>query len=96
MAFVQIIDLHTSKLDDLRKLDQEWLAATEGKRTMRREIVARDRNDPSHYVVMVFFDSYDSAMENSQLPETQAIAEQYTALCEQIRFIDLDVVDDYS
>jgi hypothetical protein len=94
MAFVQIIDFHTDDPDGIRKVDEEWLAATEGKRTVRREITARDRNDPSHYVVMVFFDSYESAMANSQLPETEAAAEQYAARSQGISFLDLDVVED--
>jgi len=94
MAFVQIIDFHTSDPDGIRKTDEEWFAATEGKRTLRRDIVIRDRNDPSHYIVMAFFDSYESAMENSQLPETQTSAERYAALCEGVSFLDLDVIEE--
>ncbi|MDT4985639.1 MAG: hypothetical protein QOF95_3129, partial [Pseudonocardiales bacterium] len=26
------------------------------------------RNDPTRHLIMVFFDSYESAMENSKLP----------------------------
>jgi len=43
----------------------------------------------------VFFDSYESAMVNSSLPETQAVAEQYAKLTDSPPvFYDLDVVDD--
>lgn len=94
MGFVQIIDVRTDNVDGLKKIDEEWRAATEGKRTIRRQIVAQDRNDPSHVVVMVFFDSYESAMENSNLPETQACAEQYSALSQDIKFLDLDVIEE--
>jgi quinol monooxygenase YgiN len=94
MGFVQIIDFRTSDIDGLKKADEEWEAATEGKRTVRRQIVAQDRNDPSRFVMIVFFDSYESAMENSQLPETQASAEKFAALTEAMSFVDLDVVED--
>jgi len=94
MGFIQIIDFRTSDIDGLKKADEEWRAATEGKRTLRREIMTRDRNDPSHYVLIAFFDSYESAMENSALPETQASAEQFAALSESMTFADLDIIDE--
>lgn len=80
MAFVQIIEFRTSQMEEARRIDEEWRRATEGKRTARREVVARDRSDPSRYFALVFFDSYESAMENSDLPETRAAAEQYMKL----------------
>ena len=94
MGFVQLIDLRTDNVDGLKKIDEEWRAATEGKRTIRRQIVTQDRNDPSRLVILVFFDSYESAMENSNLPETQACAEQYAALTQDIKFLDLDVIEE--
>ena len=77
MAFMQIIEFRTSDIDRGRKINDEWWRATEGKRTVRRELLARDRSDPSRCFAVVFFDSYESAMENSDLPETKASAEQY-------------------
>jgi hypothetical protein len=94
MAFVQIIELTAPDIDAITKLDEGWVAATEGKRTARRQIVARDRNKPDRYLAFVFFDSYESAMENSSLPETQSFAEKYRAAAQQIAFHDLDVVSD--
>jgi hypothetical protein len=97
MAFVQIIDMHTSKVDEIVALEQEWRTATEGKRTLRRSIVAHDRNDAEHYVVLAFFDSYESAMENSSLPETSAFGEKQSALLDgPMQFTDLDVIEDRS
>jgi hypothetical protein len=96
VGFVQIINFRTSDIDGVKKSGEEWEAATEGKRTVRRQIVAQDRNDPSRYVIMVFFDSYESAMENSQLPETQASAEKFADLTEEVSFMDLDVIEDRS
>ena len=62
---------------------------------MRRELLARDRSDPGRYFAVVFFDSYESAMENSALPETQAVAEQYGKMSNRPPvFYDLDVLED--
>lgn len=95
MAFMQIIEFRTADLERARQVDDDWWRATEGKRTARREVVARDRTDPDRYFAVVFFDSYESAMENSGLPETQAAAEQYAAMSDgPPAFYDLDVVAD--
>lgn len=95
MTFVQVIDMHTSEFDEINALEQEWRAATEGKRTLRRAIVTRDRNDAEHYVVLAFFDSYESAMENSNLPETADFgAKQSAVLDGPAQFTDLDVIED--
>jgi hypothetical protein len=97
MAFVQIIECHTSKVDEMQALETDWRAATEGKRTVRRSILARDRNDADRYFILAFFDSYDSAMKNSALPETAAFAEKYATFVDApMVFHDLDVIDDFS
>jgi hypothetical protein len=91
--FVQIMNLKTTRFDELEALEDEWRTATEGQRTLRREIVARDRNDPTRYTLLAFFDSYEDAMKNSQLPATDAIAGKMAALCEEgPTFLDLDVI----
>lgn len=93
MGFVQIIEFRTSQPDELKALGDQWLAATEGKRTMQRELVCADRDDPGHYVEIVEFESYEAAMRNSELPETTEIAGKMAALCDgPMRFLNLDVV----
>ena len=72
MAFVQIIEMHTSNFEELQALSDGFFAATEGKRTLQRSVVTRDRNDPARFLILAFFDSYDAAMQNSNLPETAA------------------------
>jgi hypothetical protein len=97
MAFVQIIECRTTKLDQIQQLEDEWRAATEGRRTLRRSIVVRDRNDPERHLILAFFDSYESAMENSNLPETSAFSEKQAALLDgPLSFQDLDVLEDHS
>jgi quinol monooxygenase YgiN len=95
MKFVQLIEMRTSRVDEIRQLEEEWERATEGKRTLRKAVVGRDRHDPDRHIVIAFFDDYDSAMENSNLPETQAFGEQQNALLDgPPTFTDLDVVDE--
>ena len=95
MSFIQIIEMRTKNFDELQALSDQFFEATEGKRTVRRSIVTRDRNDPERYVLVVFFDSYESAMENSNLPETAEFAEKQMPLLDgPPTFYDLDVVED--
>ena len=97
MSFVQIIDMRTKNVDEIQNLEREWEMATEGKRTLRRSIIGRDRNDPDRYLVLAFFDSYESAMKNSNLPETNEFGQKQSALVDgPMQFIDLDVIDDHT
>lgn len=92
MEFIQIIEFQTGDIDAVQAIDQEWLDVTEGKRTARRQILTRDRNNPDRYMAVVFFDSYESAMRNSNLPETQALAAKYMKATKDAVFHDLDVI----
>jgi|SRR3954447_3486549 hypothetical protein len=97
MEFIQIIELRTSKVDELRAMQREWESKTEGRRTLRRSIITRDRNDPSRYLVLAFFDSYESAMENSNLAETGELGPSQAALLDAPPvFTDLDVIEERS
>ena len=95
MTFVQIIDCKTSRVDDLNRLMDQWVEQTKGKRTATHSMVGKDRSDASHVVEIVEFPSYDVAMRNSQLPETDQIFREMVALCDEMpTFTDLDVVRD--
>lgn len=95
MGFVQILEYRTTRPDEVRAIEQEYEQATKGRSTVRRSVVTQDRNDPSRFVIIVFFDSYESAMQNSNLPETGQMAGKITALLEGPPvFHDLDVIDD--
>jgi hypothetical protein len=95
MGFVQIIEFRTSRMEEGRKYVAEWEKATEGKRTAQRSVLCQDRNDPGRYLNIVFFDSYEAAMQNSGLPETQELAQKLAALTEgSPKFYDLDLVED--
>jgi hypothetical protein len=95
MKFIQLVEMRTKDIAAIQKLEDEWEQQTEGTRTLRTAIVARDRNDPERHFVIAFFDDYDSAMVNSNLPETQAFGEKQSAhMLAAPSFIDLDVVDE--
>jgi hypothetical protein len=95
MAFIQIIEGHTSRGDEMEALSADLENRTKGRFTVRRSIRTQDRDDPSHFMVIVFFDSYESAMENSNLPETNEFSQKMMELVDgPPTFHNLDVVDD--
>jgi len=94
MQFIQVIDYHTSRFDDMQALGREWEAAAQSTTKARRRVLVRDRDDASHYLNIVFFDSYDEAMENSNDPLTQQFAGQLMALADgEPTFHNLDVIE---
>ncbi|ARP71864.1 ester cyclase [Streptomyces pluripotens] len=95
MTFVQLIECRTSRLDEMNRLMDDWVAQTKGRRTATHAVVGKDRSDASHIVEMVEFPSYEEAMRNSKLPETDQIFREMVALCDETpTFTDLDVVRD--
>jgi steroid delta-isomerase-like uncharacterized protein len=95
MTFVQLIDCRTDRFDEMNRLMDTWVEQTKGKRTATHAVVGKDRSDASHYIEIVEFPSYEEAMRNSGLPETDRIFRDMIALCEEMpTFTDLDVVRD--
>jgi hypothetical protein len=95
MSFVQIIEFRTGKFDEMQRVEQEWEQATEGKRKTGRRVLAQDRDNPGRYFNIVFFESYEDAMANSALPETDAFSKKMMGFAEgPPTFYNLDVVDD--
>jgi hypothetical protein len=91
--FVQIIEYQTTKRDAMDKLTDEWLAATEGKRSTGRAVSTKDRDKPNAYVDIIEFPSYEAALKNNDLPETDAFAKKSAELCDgPVTFRNLDVV----
>ncbi|MGQ0804655.1 MAG: hypothetical protein ACT4PI_12440 [Actinomycetota bacterium] len=80
--FAQMIEYTTTKYDEMNKLTDEWLAETKGKRTSARAVSGQDRDRPNTYIDFIEFPSYEEAMKNNDLPETQAMAEKMQALCD--------------
>jgi len=95
MAFIQIISFGTDKIDEMRKIDDEWNERGGAETTARRGVLCQDRDNPGRYMQIVFFDSYESAMKNSELPITQEFAEKMGALADGApTFYNLEVIED--
>jgi quinol monooxygenase YgiN len=93
MPFVQIIEFTTSRFSEVEPLMEDWVAKTEGKRSASRSVITRDRARANTFVQVVEFPSYEAAMANSDLPETQQVAERLSALCDAPpAFRNLDLV----
>jgi quinol monooxygenase YgiN len=93
MGFVQIIEIKTSRIDDLEALHEQWLADTEGVRTVASERICHDRDNPDTYLLIVEFPSHEAAMANNDLPATKRIAEGIASLADEPPiFRNLDLV----
>ena len=94
MGFVQVIQYRTSKIDEMRKVGDEW-EADPGPTSARRVVVCQDRDNAGQYFTLAFFDSYEAAMENSASPRTQEMAQRMMGLADgPPSFLNLDVLDD--
>ncbi len=92
-TFIQVIDYRTSKGAEIEALMDEWRDSTEGRRSTANAVTCRDREQDGHYVTIVEFPSYEAAMRNNELPETQSFAARMRALCDgEPRFLNLDEV----
>jgi hypothetical protein len=95
MAFIQIIEFETDRIDEGQKYVDEYRTATKGKRTATRGILAEDRDNKGHYVNIVFFPSYEAAMKNSEMPETQELSANLMGLSKGApKFYNLEVLQD--
>jgi len=96
VAFIQLIEFSTSQPGEVQRLGEQWRADTEGKRTVRRTFTCLDRDQPNRFMVVAVFDSYESAMENSNLEETEELAEALAKLADgPPTFRNLDVMTEY-
>jgi hypothetical protein len=90
-GFVQIIKFQTSRFDELKALAEQFDLSNSSGNTARRVNITEDRDRPGTYLNIVEFDSYESAMENSNRPETGQFAEQMQKLCDgPPKFYNLD------
>jgi hypothetical protein len=93
MPFIQLVEVVTSRRDEIEALVSEWKDQTEGRRMARRGTLTEDRDRPGTFVQIVEFDSYEAAMENSALPETSMFAGRLAKLSDQPPiFRNLDVI----
>lgn len=95
-GFVQIIEFTTSRIDEVKALGDEMRAQRDNSLVLRGNFTA-DRERPNTYLSIIEFESYESAMENSERPETSEFAGRMAELCDgPPKFYNLDVVDTWS
>jgi hypothetical protein len=95
MSFVQLMEYKATDPAEVRRIHDEWAQSTEGKRNARRLLLTKHHEDADRFCELVFFDSYEEAMENSDLPETQRFAERMKGVIDgDVSYVDLDVVDE--
>jgi hypothetical protein len=93
MAFIQSMDFATERREELLELLGRWAADAVQNGTAQRSTTAEDRSAPGRFVTAVWFESAESAAENSNRPETGAFAAQFTSLCSDgPTFREFDVV----
>ncbi len=92
-GFVQIIEFTTTRIDEVRTLGDEVRDQADTGLVLRGTFAA-DRDRPNTYINIIEFDSHESAMENSNRPETASFAARMGELCDgPPTFYNLDVLD---
>jgi hypothetical protein len=96
MDFVQIVEFKTSKFGEIQAALQEYRGKREAAGApMPVEVLeCEDRDQPNTYMAVVRFPSYEAAMENSNHPDTAAMAERLAQLCDSPpQFRNMNLLD---
>lgn len=94
MKFIQIVEFKTSRIDDMIERGKAYQAEV-GDRGTGTAMVCRDRDNEGTYVIVGTWNSYEEAMQNNDLPETQALAADMAKLADgPPTFRNLDVLEE--
>jgi hypothetical protein len=94
-GFVQIIEIETSRIDEVRKLSDKFVAdaQAQGRTNVAHSTITADRDHPGHYLNIVEFPSYEVAMENSERADTSEFAAKLAELCDgPPKYRNLDIL----
>jgi hypothetical protein len=90
--FVQIMEIKTSRVDEVESLSTRMQEERGDALLANKATLTADRDRPGYYLIIVEFDSYERAMENSNDPETGKYAAQLGELLDAPpKFYNLDV-----
>jgi quinol monooxygenase YgiN len=93
-GFVQIMELQTSRIDELKALTDKMREDIGDVMTTSRATMTADRDRPGHYTIIIEFDSYEQAMAQSNNPRLGAYAAQRDELLDGPPvFHNLDVLE---
>jgi predicted small metal-binding protein len=91
-SFVQLIEFHTDRIDEVEAVMREWADVIGSARTARWEVLGADHDQSHRYIQIVQFPDYAAAMANSRHAVTARFAERLHKLCDgDAQFINLDV-----
>jgi hypothetical protein len=95
-GFVQIIQMRTSRIDEVRQLVEDMRekrqAQGDDANMPVRATSGEDRDHPGTYISIVEFDSHEAAMANSNNPLTAEMAKKMAELCDgPPTFINVEV-----
>ncbi len=94
MSFIQIVSFSTSRFEEMKALSDKYQADTEGKRTSTKATICADRDNAGRFTIIAEFPSYEAAMENSNLPETEELANAMRELADgPATYTNLDVIE---
>lgn len=94
MEFVQVIEVTTTKYDELKAVGDEFVQQrrTSGGPKPKNIAHLRDRDNPNTYRIVAWFASLEEAMENSGREDTTQMAQRMAALCDERTFRNFDVI----
>ena len=69
-GFIQIMQIETSRIEEVEALAVRMREERGDALLASKATVAADRDNPGHYFLIIEFNSYEEAMENSNDPET--------------------------
>lgn len=97
MAFVQIIEFKTSRAVEMDALFSEWTKDGEQHGLVRRVLSTSDRDQPNTFLMIVEFENYAAAMQNSERPATSEFSSRMMALADgEPVFRNLEVATQWS
>ena len=94
MKFVQTIRFSTTRIEELRSLQEEWRRRGDARGLLGVKLLA-DRDRDNAYMIVAEFESYEQAMRNSSRPETDALAKRMQELVDgQLGYDNYDVISE--
>ena len=92
--FIQIIEYQTTRFDEVRQLGEDFREQAKARGAgPARVTITKNRDRDNTYLTIAEFDSYETAMANSNDPATQQFAESMSKLCDgPPTFFNLDFV----
>ena len=92
-GFVQIMEIKSSRFDELEALMEKMQAERGDTMLSTRSVITADRDRPGYYFAIIEFDSYEEAMKNSNDPGTdEVVTKMRTLLDEPPKYHNLDVI----